>query len=247
MNDYQDDLVAEYYKFRPPYHPKFIAELVNQVKLQKTDIPLDLLCGRGEIARHLTKYCDNVVGVDGSQQMLERAEDAGNIKFLLGDVNHGDFINLFNGQKFNHCFVGRAIHWIEDNSLIKIKESILSNPTWFVTMQGGYSKINPWMQAYNEVLKKYPDSSNGVDWISRKKVLSAGFTYKKELSSVFQIKVDIDFLFGTALSYSMRAHILKSYENEIKNLLRTALNPYIGADGFLIAKISNSAFIYRSD
>jgi len=99
VNEYQDNMVADFYKFRPPYHPEFMAKLVKEVNLQRTDVPLDLLCGRGEIAKHLSKYCDNVVAVDGSRQMLNRAEPADNIKYLLGDVNHVNFIDLFEDSK----------------------------------------------------------------------------------------------------------------------------------------------------
>lgn len=246
MNDYQDELVADYYRFRPPYHSEFIPRLAKEVNLKRTDVPLDLLCGRGEIAKHLSKYCDKVVAVDGSKQMLDRAEHAENIKFLLGDVNHVDFISLFKSQRFNHCFIGRAIHWIEENSLIEIRKSLFADPTWLVTMQGGYSKDNSWIQPYNEVLKSYSGLSNNLDWISKEKILNAGFNYHKSLNSVFSARINIDFLYGTALSYNMRAHVLKSFESEIKSSLRTVLHPYIQDDGFLVAKISNSALIYKS-
>lgn len=248
MNDYQDNLIADFYKFRPPYHPGFIAKLVNEVNLQKTGVPLDLLCGRGEIAKHLSMHCDAVVAVDGSKQMLDRAERNQKIKFLLGDVNQPNFIDLFGDLKFNHCFVGRAIHWIEDEYLAKIKESIFTDATWFVTMQGGYAKNNPWLNSYNEIIRRYSNlqSEKKIDWVSRKKILSTGFHYWKELSSNFSMKIDINFLYGTALSYTLQAHNLKTSESEIKASLRDALNPYIDDNGFLIAKISNSAFIYKA-
>ena len=96
MNDYQDDLVANSYKFRPPYHPDFIAKLVNEVNLQRTDVPLDLLCGRGEIANHLSKYCDRIIAVDGSRQMLDRAERNEKINFLFLKFNF-----LFHSRKLD--------------------------------------------------------------------------------------------------------------------------------------------------
>jgi len=113
-------------------------------------------------------------------------------------------------------------------------------------MQGGYSKDNPWLQSYNEVIRTYLSLSNGVDWISKEKIISAGFSYEKSLSSVFSMKINIDFLYGTALSYSNRAHVLKSSETEIKSSLGVALKSHIQDNGFIMAKISNSGFIYRS-
>lgn len=246
MNYYADNLVAGNYKYRPPYHPKFIDGLVREVELKKTDIPLDLLCGQGEIASLLAAHCDAVVGADGSRQMLDLAEKKQGVKYLLGDVNSPEFIDVFEGKKFSHCFVGRAIHWIEAGALAELNKRLFDQYAWLVTMQSGFAKNNAWLGAYKEVLRNFGGNFPAVDWISREKILGAGFNYLKPVSANFVMKLNVDSLYRTALSYNSSSHLLQTREEEIKSSLRGVLGAFLQEDGFLAANISNSAFVYRS-
>jgi ubiquinone/menaquinone biosynthesis C-methylase UbiE len=245
-NHYIDTLVARSYKYRPPYHPKFIDNLAAKVCLNKSDSALDLLCGQGEISTKLSSHCKYVIGVDGSRRMLDLATTADNIKYLIGDVNHPDFINIFNGETFSHCFIGRAIHWISEDSLTEIRKRLLDKSAWLVTMQGGYDRNNPWLKSYNAVIENFASKGSRSDLISREKILNSGFSYHEPIGANFNLKLSINFLYGSALSYRPAVtHILKMHETEVKSELKNALSKFL-VDGFLVANISNSGFIYKS-
>jgi trans-aconitate methyltransferase len=245
-NHYIDTLVSQSYRYRPPYHPKFIENLVAKVFLNKSDSALDLLCGRGEIASKLSSHCQHVVGVDGSSKMLDLATAASNVKYLLGDVNHPDFIDIFNGETFSHCFIGRAIHWINEDSLTEIKKRLLNKSAWLVTMQGGYDRSNPWLKPYKDIIESFASKGLRSDLVSMEKIINCGFTYVNPIAANFNLKLDVDFLYGSALSYRPAVtHILKMHEIEVKSELNNALAKFL-TDGFLIANISNSGFIYKT-
>jgi SAM-dependent methyltransferase len=245
-NHYIDNLVAKSYKFRPPYHPKFIENLATEVCLEKNHSSLDLLCGQGEISRKISNHCKYVVGVDGSKTMLDLATPVNNVKYLIGDVNHSNFINIFDGEIFSHCFIGRAIHWINEDSLTEIRKGLLAKSAWLVTMQGGYDRSNPWLKSFNAVIENFASNGSRPDLISRQKIINSGFSYLKPVGANFNLKLSIDFLYGSALSYRPAiTHILKMHETEVKSELRIALNKFL-IDDILVANISNSGFIYKS-
>lgn len=245
-NNYADVLVAKNYKYRPPYHPRFIEDIANEVCLKKTDSSLDLLCGQGEISRKISNYCNSVVAVDGASEMLDLSTRAPNIKYLRGDVNGPNFIDVFNGETFSHCFVGRAIHWIDEISLTEIRKRLLTKSAWLVTMQGGYSRSNPWWKKYKDVIDHYSTGGPSVDYVSREKIVNSGFTFVKPFAFYFKLKLDVNFLYGSAMSYRPTTTLeLNTNEAEVKAELKAELDSFL-VDGYLIAVISNSAFIYKS-
>ena len=59
---------------------------------------LDVGCGTGRSTIALAKYCDSVIGIDPSQQMLDNAIQASNIKYLNGSLEEltlkSDFFDI---------------------------------------------------------------------------------------------------------------------------------------------------------
>lgn len=247
QNYYEDDVVADHYRFRPPYLPEFFKQLAQELDLKRTDVPLDLLCGRGEIASRLLEHCENIVATDGSREMLNRAIQSDRIEYIQGDVNDPGFTGLFDNRKFEYCFIGRAIIWVNEDSLLRIRDSLLADRAWFLVLRGKLANDNPWIQNYREVIQFYGGGAIGVDLVGKEKILGAGFEYQKALVGNFMADIGIDYLYGLALSYTPeRTHQLRSEEQKVKAALESTLSQYYQDDRKLNAHFTNSAIIYRS-
>lgn len=74
--------------------------------LRKDSIFLDLGCGIGRIARHVSSKVAHYYGVDYSNNMIERAKeenkDYPNVTFM---VNNGEDLSLFDDEFFDYVFV----------------------------------------------------------------------------------------------------------------------------------------------
>jgi len=51
-----------------------VAKAIELMKLEKHDVVLDLFCGLGNFSLPLAKHCARVIGVEGSETMVERAQ-----------------------------------------------------------------------------------------------------------------------------------------------------------------------------
>tara|TARA_B100000780_G_C21018805_1_gene408240 strand:- start:93 stop:767 length:675 start_codon:yes stop_codon:yes gene_type:complete len=65
------------------------SHLVELLNLSSTDSLLDVCCGNGLITKRLSKYSNNVLGIDFSALLINSAKennDYSNIEYLLGDA-----------------------------------------------------------------------------------------------------------------------------------------------------------------
>lgn len=234
--------VADNYQFRIPYIPAFFRDLAGRVELTPADSPLDLCCGQGEISKLLCAYASRISAVDVSIEMIRRAHMDPKISYLIADVNDPEFPARFNGQRFSHCFVGRAIHWIEQESLIRLTRTIFQDSMWFVTMQGGFSDQTPWLATFNKVKRRHLGPSHNLDHVARDRILDAGFGFKGDRAAIFKMELSIGYLYRNALSYSNAG---SHSESAFKSDLKQSLAPWMEESGKLIAKVTNTALIYR--
>lgn len=65
-----------------------ISYLKETLSLQPTDSLLDVCCGNGLITKELSPFCQSVVGVDFSEQLILHAnkEAPKNVQYLVGDA-----------------------------------------------------------------------------------------------------------------------------------------------------------------
>ena len=74
---------ADYYaRYRPELHD---VALELYVKGERFGNALDVGCGTGHSTRALLPYCRNIIGIDNSRAMLERATPTDNIQYRLVD------------------------------------------------------------------------------------------------------------------------------------------------------------------
>ncbi len=105
LYDKKHDFVAEYGKGLLEFIPKNNEQTI-----------LDLGCGTGTLTVQLADLCSKVVGVDSSQNMIDKAKiQFGNIEFLVCDA-----LALPFDEEFDVVFSNAVFHWISDhNALLK--------------------------------------------------------------------------------------------------------------------------------
>lgn len=103
LYDKKHDFVAEY--------GKGLLEFVPQNDEQSI---LDLGCGTGTLTAQLADLCVRIVGVDASQDMVDKAKEGfGDIEFKVCDALDLPFEN-----EFDVVFSNAVFHWISDHDAL---------------------------------------------------------------------------------------------------------------------------------
>ena len=103
LYDNKHDFVAEY--------GKGLLEFVPQNTKQTI---LDLGCGTGTLTVQLAGLCNKIVGVDASQDMVDKAkEEFGDIEFKVCDA-----LALPFEKEFDVVFSNAVFHWISDHDAL---------------------------------------------------------------------------------------------------------------------------------
>lgn len=103
LYDSKHNFVAEYGKGLLEFIPKNAEQTI-----------LDLGCGTGTLTAQLSGLCNKVIGVDGSQNMIDKAkEQFGNIEFMVCDA-----LALHFEKEFDVVFSNAVFHWINDHDLL---------------------------------------------------------------------------------------------------------------------------------
>ncbi|WP_260262059.1 class I SAM-dependent methyltransferase [Vibrio intestinalis] len=102
MSDvYDREISLHYAAYRPPIHNMIIAQYLAQ--LEPFNQGLDIGCGAGASTLAIAPICQQVVGIDPSEAMIEQAKPAKNISYLVGT---GDDISLTSGSVDLVTFAG---------------------------------------------------------------------------------------------------------------------------------------------
>ena len=103
LYDDKHDFVAEY--------GKGLLEFVPENKKQSI---LDLGCGTGNLTSQLANYADTVIGIDSSENMVEKAQKQyAGIKFMVCDA-----LALPCEKQFDIVFSNAVFHWIADHDAL---------------------------------------------------------------------------------------------------------------------------------
>ncbi len=103
LYDKKHDFVAEY--------GKGLLEFVPQNTKQTI---LDLGCGKGTLTAQLAKLCNKIVGVDASQNMIDKAkEEFSDIEFKVCNA-----LALPFEKEFDVVFSNAVFHWISDHDAL---------------------------------------------------------------------------------------------------------------------------------
>jgi len=98
----------ELYKNKHAFVFDYGASLIELLNPQKDEWVLDLGCGTGELTYQISKICPNVLGIDKSAAMIEKATtDFDGVRFEVGDASNFQYV-----QKFNAIFSNATLHWV---------------------------------------------------------------------------------------------------------------------------------------
>lgn len=234
---------AHAYRHRIPYIPKFFEQLLSLSHMTRESRVLDLCCGNGQLAIGLSKCVAHIDAVDGSAEMLDLAPKVDNVRYILGNVNKPQLPSLLDIRKFDHFVIGRAIHWVELESLRALSESCLKDKGRIIVAAAGWDRKTPWIEEFHKVRRAY-GRSLPLDWRGTEKLSAIGFHVEERFVVTTKISCDIHYLVNHAASYSASYRVIRANLDKFRSDLARALQPYI-EDGMLTGLIENSATIYR--
>lgn len=141
LYDNKHNFVAEYGK-----------ELLEYIPNKKNQKILDLGCGTGSLTNELFNKSSNVIGIDGSLNMIEEAKSTyPNIEFYVMDACNIEWKNYF-----DVVFSNAVFHWIKDQRLLlsSIYNSLKSSGV-LICEFGSYGNIYKIQSTFRNILKKF--------------------------------------------------------------------------------------------
>jgi ubiquinone/menaquinone biosynthesis C-methylase UbiE len=105
-----------------------VSQICHWLHLEKDDIVLDLCCGNGLITKELAGKCNEVVGIDFSQPLLEianRDHRPTNVSYQNMNILYLDKMPLIASGSFNKVLMYEGLQFFRKRELIIILRSIL--------------------------------------------------------------------------------------------------------------------------
>ena len=113
MENEYDKITAYYYAmYRPPLHQLILARCLGASN--KYELGLDVGCGTGNSSIALSKFCDQVIGIDPSQSMIENAMENPNVQYQLSD---GGILN-FDDNSFDLITFAGSLYYAKSQQLL---------------------------------------------------------------------------------------------------------------------------------
>ncbi len=137
-------------------HANFVSNLalpvVELLNPKKDEIILDLGCGDGTLALEIQKYGTKVIGVDLSENMINKAKEVGIEAYVMSATE----LNFEN--KFDAVFSNAVLHWVKEpkKAIEKIYKS-LKKQGRFIAEFGGYGNIKYLTDAMQQVFDLHPE------------------------------------------------------------------------------------------
>ena len=140
LYDNKHDFVAEY--------GKGLLEFIPENRDQSI---LDLGCGTGTLTAQLARLTDKVVGIDSSENMIEKAKSQfPELTFMVGDA-----LNLPFENEFDVVFSNAVFHWISDHdTLLKNIHKVLKPQGLLVCEFGADGNIRMIEHAFMEASRR---------------------------------------------------------------------------------------------
>lgn len=236
---------APFYKYRTPYLSTMFDGIVRDLSLNDQSVLADACCGRGELSSRLIERVGRIHAFDGSQEMLDHALRHDRISYSLCDVNSNRFKAP---EPVDHILVGRALHWIERDSLQQLMEDNLVDGGTVLICSSFWTSDGPWEVPYKQVLDMFCrlEKPPRQHFTGAEKLESVGLKLGKIVKSKALMRVSLRYLFAHSLSgaYGEDFDRLMANRKAFADALIRALQPSL-VDGRLQMKLTSYAAIYE--
>lgn len=91
--EYYNTIASGYNELYKEEQLKKWQEAQKLIKFFKNDVVLDVGCGTGFLTIEIAKQVKEVVGIDTSERLIEKAAKANNVKYMVADVEKLPFKN----------------------------------------------------------------------------------------------------------------------------------------------------------
>jgi SAM-dependent methyltransferase len=224
MKDLFSNHASIYAAFRPLY-PQDLYDFIFKYVKEK-NAAWDCGTGNGQVAQVLSKEFKQVYATDISQQQLDAAYHAANIRYSASAAE----TTSFDDNQFDLITVGQALHWFDHNTFFNEVKRV-SKPGGVVAAWG-YSilSISPALDVH---LLDYYRNIVGPFWDAARKLVdeeykTINFPFEEIKSPTFHITVTwtLDHLMGYLESWSATQKFMKVKGENPLPVLHEKLTPY---------------------
>ena len=222
---------ARYARGRPRFHSFVIEKIKKFLAIEKSvDFALDVGCGTGLSSVALKEIAESIVGIDISAEMVNQANKADSIEYVLASAE-----NLpFGSNKFDLMTISQAIHWVdkkkffpEADRVLKPNSLIIAYDNYFQGQMLDDPGFNDWYR--EEFLREFPVPPRGVREFAATSNNPKDFVLKHEEFN----KNTLEFSVGELVDYLVTiSNVIAQVENgtqaieEVYDRLTKSIEPF---------------------
>ena len=150
---WEADLYDTYHSFVAEYGK----ELLSLLNPQPRELILDLGCGTGDITNSIAQLSANVIGLDSSTTMIERAIE----KFPKIDFRCMDIYDMTFDNQFDSIFSNATLHWLLNPELAIQKMFDALKPKGKLVVEfGGHGNVKNIQASLQNTLYNFGHTAN---------------------------------------------------------------------------------------
>jgi hypothetical protein len=224
MKDYFSTQSKVYAAFRPTYPPELYDFIFRQV--ENKDRAWDCATGNGQVATYLSSHFREVLATDISQQQLEHATSAINVRYSVCPAERTNFPD----DHFDLITVAQALHWFDLESFYEEVLRVGKENSILAVWGYGLLYIDP---EIDKVIMDFYSNTVGPYWDSARHLVeqhyqTITFPFEEIQTPGFSIKVQwtIDQLSGYLQSWSATQKYIREKGHDPVPMFIQSLSPY---------------------
>jgi ubiquinone/menaquinone biosynthesis C-methylase UbiE len=150
---FQESSVVDAYAFRPPYPPS-VFEILTQLLPNPPHRILDVGCGTGALARHLTQIGIPIDAIDISAAMVSRGKELPNGANPLIHWHVGPSETVGLKPSYSLILAGESLHWMDWHVVLPRFSQLLDTRGKLVILELAH-KTTPWSQHLGQLIGQY--------------------------------------------------------------------------------------------